>query len=117
MRKVFLLPLAMAVLVCWAAPASAAVIFSDDFNRIDNNTVGNGWSERQDDSDDVAISNQRLLIRADDPDGAAWHTVTATGYNNIVLKFDWDELSGTEPDDTFYVAWRTGSNASYSASA
>src|SRR5262245_3730716 len=113
MRKGFLLALAMAVLVGLAAPASAAVIFSDNFTRSDNDTVGNSWFEQENDSNDVKISNNQLRLRDFNPEAAAWRTVTGTGWTNIVLSFSWTDIGEPSSSDKFYVAWRLGNSGSY----
>jgi hypothetical protein len=54
---------AIAVFLCVCSSASASVIFSDNFDRNNSNNVGNGWSEYEDDNNDVAIRSGVLRLR------------------------------------------------------
>jgi hypothetical protein len=106
-------------LLAGATAANATTIFSDNFTRADSNTVGNSWSEIQNDADDVAIvspggSNGRVQLRDEDGsasvDAAIYRTISTLGYNSISLSFDWDRLTGDEENDDFLIAeWRIGS--------
>jgi hypothetical protein len=78
----------------WLASAFAAhagVIFSDDFNRADSNTVGNGWVEIENVATDAAISGNQLALA----DNAASVTRYLGGnpLNDISLTLD--VLSGS----------------------
>jgi hypothetical protein len=109
------LALALLGLCGFSSTASADTIFQDNFNRSNSNTVGNGWTETQDDADDVAINNNRLLLRSDDPNAiAAQLSINTTGFNNIRLSYDWAKLSGdSESDDELIVEWKLGSSGSW----
>lgn len=86
-----------------AASATPVTLFADDFNRPDNNTVGNGWFEHADDAADIAISqigvggSGAIRLRDDfggDPnlpprDTDFWHDVSTVGFKDITLEFDW----------------------------
>lgn len=97
-----------------ALPASAALIFGDEFDRRDDNTVGNGWVELERDSNDVAIKSGALRLRDDragSPDAAAsLFSLATTGYQNITLSYRWrveDDDSGG--NDYLYSAWKLSS--------
>jgi hypothetical protein len=94
--------LGAAILLSCVSGASAVTIFSDDFNRMNNNTVGNGWIE----AGGISINNNQLLF-----DGNA--TLTATqgtsllstiGLSNITLEYDWQGVN-TEASDTLAAYW------------
>jgi hypothetical protein len=71
--------------------AHAALIWSDEFDRHSSNTVGNGWSEQEDDSNDVAIVfDNYLLLRDRTPDAiASQYGISTLGYENITVEFRW----------------------------
>ena len=48
----------------FASTASAAVIFEDDFDRADSNTLNNGWTEGEISPDHVSLINQSLVLKA-----------------------------------------------------
>jgi hypothetical protein len=83
--------------------ASAVTIFSDDFNRANNATVGNGWQE----AGGISVNNFQLLF-----DGNA--TLTATeqgtsplstiGLTNITFSYDWQGVNA-ESSDTLKAYW------------
>jgi hypothetical protein len=109
---------AAALLASLAAPASAAVIFSDDFNRSNSNSVGSGWVEDEDDSDDVAISGNALRLRDTqfgNPDASASRLsgISTVGFTNIVLSYAWAPLSGSDRSDDLYVQWRVGPSGAW----
>jgi hypothetical protein len=109
-------------------PATAATIFNDDFNRNVSsstatfNTVGNGWVELQNDSNDVALfwdgTAHRGVLRLRDelsgnPDAAATQlAIDTTGMNGIQLVFDWKPLSASSSDDKLFAAYCVGSSCS-----
>jgi len=100
----------IAAMALGASSASAAtVIFSDNFNRADNNTVGNGWSELEDANNDVAVNNNTLRLRDNltgQPDAAVGSTVIdATGYENITVTFDWRALGPNEAADDLMLSY------------
>ncbi len=99
----------LAALVCnFASLAQATVLFSDNFNRADSNTVGNGWVELEDDADDVAIWNNSMRLRdtlPGNPDAASTNALSTAGYTDIILTFDWAASNNTEPSDDLYVDW------------
>lgn len=105
-----------AILACASAGAQAAVLFSDDFNRTASNTVGNGWVELENDSDDVAIvsggvTGNALRLRDElpgNPDAAASQfAIDTTGYTTVRLSFQYAVYnpSATGSSDRLYVAY------------
>ena len=95
-----------------SAPSSAVVIFSDDFNRPDNNTVGNGWTEIDSQNNDVKILNNRLRLRDNDttPDAqAAQLGLSTVGFENISLSYDWAPIGISDPGDKLIVQISVGS--------
>ena len=101
-----------------AGPAPAAVIFSDDFNRNENSAVGNGWTETENDSNDVAIvdragANNMLRLRDFLPgtiDAAAARTsgISTVGYTDIFLSYEWAPRTESGSGDVLHVQWRVG---------
>lgn len=81
--------------------SQAAVLFTDNFNRADSSTVGNGWTEDGNSSNDVAISGNRLMLR-DEQSGidalAARISINTTGHSGIALTFDWARLNTSNSD-------------------
>jgi hypothetical protein len=104
---------AIAVFLCVCSSASASVIFSDNFDRNDSNNVGNGWSEYEDDSNDVAIRDGALQLRDTIwfswVDAAASNNASTIGYDDIYLDFEWAASMNTEWTDTLHVSWNDGS--------
>jgi hypothetical protein len=108
---------AAVVATLWtASPASAAQIFSDNFNRSNNNTVGNNWSEIEDSNHDVSIVSNHLML--EDQGGNQFIDAAATqlsistlGYQNITLSFDWAALTDSDSSDLLIAEWRIGSGA------
>ncbi len=94
--------------------ASAAVLFSDNFNRANSSTVGNSWAEYEEDADDVAISTNRLQLRDHQnpaPDATASQFISTLGYSNITLSFDWAPIEVSDVGDSLFAEWRVGSSA------
>lgn len=108
---------AAVVATLWtASPASAAQIFSDNFNRSNNNTVGNNWSEIEDSNHDVSIVSNRLMLEDEGGnqfiDAAATQlSISTLGYQNITLSFDWAALTDSDSSDLLIAEWRIGSGA------
>jgi hypothetical protein len=98
-----------------AAPAMAAPIFSDDFNRAVGNSVGQGWSETEHNVSDVALvvrsgADHEMQVQDDDPDGIASQLsgISTLGYTGITLTYEWAATNNTESGDWLYVEWRDG---------
>lgn len=119
MKKNLLATSLTAMAFAFATSASADVVFSDDFNRINNNlnVVGNSWAEVNKNNNDVIIvSENHLLLRdeanntdsdtAANPDAAATRTISTIGYNNITAQFSWAALTDSENTDFFNVSWK-----------
>jgi hypothetical protein len=101
-----------AALSLFCFSASATVIFQDDFNRANNNDVGNDWSTIERNSNDVAIKNNYLQLRDHQwgVDAAAWHNNSTESYSDIYIDFEWAASSNTESWDKLYLSWFDGSN-------
>ena len=100
-----------ALLSALIAPAAlAGVIFQDDFDVANRNTVGNGWSEIERNNNDVAIDNGRLRLRdrQNGIDAAASQLagISTLGLEDIALSFDWSASYNTESNDSLFVQWR-----------
>jgi len=91
-----------------AGGASASTLYSDDFSGGNNNNVP-GWTELENDSNDVRVRSGSLRLRdalGGNPDAAAASTVIdASGFTNIVLTFDWGAFNSNETSDSLHVAW------------
>lgn len=96
--------------------ASAATIYSDDFNRTASSTLGLGWTEREDDADDVAIVSLsgngamrlRDAISSSSIDAAALQgtVLNTTGYTGIEVTFDYRRISSsTSTSSKLFLAW------------
>jgi MYXO-CTERM domain-containing protein len=74
-----------------AGAADAALIWQDEFARSSSSSVGNGWSETENDANDVGIVfDNYLLLRDNNPDAAATRTgISTLGYENITVEFRW----------------------------
>jgi hypothetical protein len=98
--------LALAVV---ATSAQADLIWSDDFDRPNNNTVGHGWNEIESRSDEVRIYNGYLLLKdytQNNTDiGAEQHGISTVGYNNITVEFKWRPWD-TESNDSFSLEYQ-----------
>ncbi|MEM7083012.1 MAG: PEP-CTERM sorting domain-containing protein [Pseudomonadota bacterium] len=107
------------VLICGlAAPsASAVIIFSDDFSGGNRNTVGNGWSEIEDDHNDVAVHNGVLRLRdtQNGIDAAASQLggFSTIGLTDIILSYDWGASNNTESNDSLFVEWRVSGSSTW----
>jgi PEP-CTERM motif len=74
----------------FASTASAAVIFEDDFDRADSNTLNNGWTEGEISPDHVSLINQSLVLKARNrPLARNYLDNSEAAYTDIVLRFDW----------------------------
>lgn len=122
MKKTILTSSLAAMALVFAAPASATVVFTDDFNRGNNDTVGNSWVEINDVASDVAIVSNMLQLRDSitnasatvaNPDAAATRTISTLGYNNITAQFNWTALTNSENTDFLYASWKLSSNSNW----
>lgn len=88
--------------------AFAAVIYQDDFDRANSNTVGSTWSEIENQSNDVAIYRNQLRLRDQSElaqDAAALLDLGLDNYQDLSLSFDWRATNSTEASDTLYLGW------------
>ena len=99
------------------ASASTVTLFTDDFNRANSNTVGNGWTESGGVSSvDVAIAENMLRLRH--PNATATQAVMSTvGYTDITLDITWAGLPDSEPLDELFVEWRNTANGAWTRAA
>ena len=102
-------------LAAMTAQASAATIFSDQFNRGTTGTVGNGWTELGD-AGGVGIQSNVLYLYGSngtslDAGIAQLAGLSAVGYTGITLAFDWLGI-GTEFTDHLYAQWKLQSESS-----
>jgi hypothetical protein len=98
--------LAAAALLWCSGSASAVTIFSDNFNRSESDTVGNGWVETQNDDNDVAIRENQLRLRDTSPNAVATHlTISTVNYTGVSFAFDWSRESAGFPD-TLFAEWK-----------
>lgn len=113
------LALTMMCLALGTVSAWADTIFIDNFNRPDSNTVGNGWSERQNNNNDVAIRNNRLRMRDSrgGVDAQVIQTLSTVGFTNITLRYNWAPLIQSDSSDKFKALWRIGNSGSFSTLA
>ncbi len=106
----------MALSICLMAGQASAdvVLFSDDFNRPDSNTVGNGWMELDAESGaEVGIdSNQLRFVDTSDLNNrpVVYHTFpgAAAGQLTWSFMFDWTRSSS---EGTYSVFMQLGSSA------
>ncbi len=111
MKKTIILLSAFLLAIGMASSAAAGIIFYDNFNRPNNNSVGHGWGEIEDEHNDVAIRNNYLRLRDNKfgvPDAAVYQGISTYGYQDIYLSFDWYASRNTEDNDYLYVSWDTG---------
>ncbi|KZZ59733.1 hypothetical protein A3762_04370 [Oleiphilus sp. HI0125] len=88
-----------------SANAHSAIIFQDDFSRINSDDVGPAWLTNEAQDNDVAIYLERLRLR-DIPSAGftfAQIDIDTHQYVSLELSFDWQVLSSTEKSDTLLV--------------
>jgi hypothetical protein len=89
-------------LLAGAASANAATLFSDNFNRPEGGTVGNGWVENHPSEVDLFDRSgpDNVMRLKEEPGGYVTSTqndIDLTGYENIVLSFQykpWETEAG-----------------------
>jgi len=87
-------------LILFAGLASATAIFSDNFN--DGDLIG--WSA-------VNWTNAETYAASTNLANAVLEkTISTSGYNTIVVKYDRQLGNGWEPDNNFKVSWFNGSS-------
>lgn len=109
MKKTIMSSGLIVLLLGTAGAASAATIFSDNFNRPNNHDVEHGWVEVEHDSWDVAIRDGKLRLRDEirnsDIDAAVLQGISTAGYTDIYLDFAWAPLTESGSQDKLYVSW------------
>lgn len=108
MKKRLLALLAGIFILGIASSGGAIALFSDDFNRENNDTIGNGWYEVEYDSSDVAVKDNYLRLRDEsqtEKDAAVIKDLSLTGYMNVWLDFDWAANNNTEPSDSLNIGY------------
>ena len=117
MKNKILLPSLILLCGLFAQSASAVVIFEDNFNGNNRNTVGNGWSEIENDSNDVAVNSGvlRLRDRRSGMDAAAsqLNGFSTIGLTDILLSYQWGASGNTESNDSLFVEWRVSGSSSW----
>jgi hypothetical protein len=95
----------LALAVTASSASQAALIWSDEFSRSSSNSVGNGWTEIEDDSNDVGIVfNNYLLLRDRTPSAAAYQSgISTVGYENITVEFRWRPWDSDAADTLSFV--------------
>ncbi|MCA9991964.1 MAG: hypothetical protein KDE29_13295, partial [Anaerolineales bacterium] len=92
------------------------VLFEDDFNRSDSNTVGNGWLESNPSNTQTAIQSNRLCV-TDASDVVnrplVKHTFTAVSSGLVVWQFDFD-WARNRSDDDYLVFMQLGNSGAMS---
>jgi hypothetical protein len=86
---------AAALLWCVGSASAVTILFSDDFNRANNNTVGNGWQE----AGGISINNNQLLFDGNGTLTATQGTspLSTIGLTNITLEYDWQGVNTVLP--------------------
>jgi hypothetical protein len=131
MKKLIMFLCAMTLVLGMVGIASAAIIFTDDFERGPQNAVGGGWSEIERDADDVATiiraiptntvaitgAGRSLRLRdgrvtdgspVDTEADATIYSTTGldlTMFNNMFLSFEWAGDDESESDDKLNVSY------------
>jgi hypothetical protein len=102
-------------------PVSAAIIFSDNFTitgpRPAGDSVGNGWAETEQQSNDVSLvvlSGTDGAMQIRDSSGLSAQLALSTlGFQNITVSYDWAPLENSDTGDLLIVEWRPGNSGSF----
>lgn len=118
MKTKIYLPILIMISGLFAHTASAVVIFEDSFDGSNRNTVGNGWSEIERHSNDVAVDSGVLRLRdkrSSGVDAAAsqLNGFSTIGLTDIVLSYEWGASGNTESNDSLFVEWRVSGSSSW----
>ncbi len=99
----------LALVTLTGAASASTVLYSDDFNRADNNTVGNGWSEVNRNRNDVKVRKGKLRLRDESAGSvdaaAATSVIDATGFEDLTVSFRWRSLRDNDIDDTLTLSY------------
>ncbi len=69
---------------------TTCTIFSDNFDRSNSDAVGNSWVEFQNAANDVAIGNNALMLRDNNPlAAAAQMSLNGLAFDQVSVSFDW----------------------------
>lgn len=93
----------IAAMVFGHTSASATIIFEDDFNRVDNEIIGEDWIET--DPNDVDIVSNQLKLAKNGGAATTQNPLSTTGYENIMLTYDWWGDDNDELGDVLEVYW------------
>ncbi len=117
MKNKIILPGLLILFGMLAQSASAVVIFQDNFSGNNRNTVGNGWSEIENDSNDVAVNSGVLRLRDKqsgiDAAASQLNGFSTIGLTNILLSYEWGASNNTESNDSLFVEWRVSGSSSW----
>ena len=120
MKKTLLAASLAATALVFATSVSADVVFSDTFNRNNNNTVGNDWAEINNDNNDVAIvSSSYLRLRdqngSNSLDAAVTQTsISTAGFENLAVQYSWKHIdNNSEDSDHLYASWKLSSSSTW----
>lgn len=97
------------LLITTSLSAQSALVFTEDFDRPNSNTLGNGWLEINKNRNDVAIKNNQLLLRDNKKgqiDAGAAYQIESAG-SGLTLSFDWKPLLPSDKKDLLKVSWST----------
>jgi hypothetical protein len=112
----------LALALTMSAAIAGPVIFTDDFNRSGNNTVGNSWVEINHDVTEVKIVGNALKLSGQAtnslgtvaaPDSAVTRTISTLGYYNVNVEFDWAPLAASEAGDILGFAWKRNTDSTF----
>jgi hypothetical protein len=104
------------------AVAGQVVIFQDDFNRTNSNTVGNAWNEIESAASSIKIVDNELRLSGQvagsngtalNPDAAVTRTINALGYHDLAVSFQWAAIGASEASDFLNVAWKKSTDTDY----
>jgi len=103
----YIMAIAGIVALFAAGTANAGPIFWDEFDRADSNTVGNGWIELEDDSNDVRVRDGGLQLKGSDIAAVLLQFSLADfpTAKHIQLGFSWSASYNTESADSLSVHW------------
>src|SRR4051794_15006576 len=90
MRSRYLALAVISAALCGAGPAAADVILSDNFNRADSDTVGNGWVEVGGGSSDVRIISNQLELAGNGTRSATEGSLTLSTVGLTAITLDYD---------------------------
>ncbi len=88
--------------------------FTDDFNRADSSTVGNGWVEVENQTTDCAIVSNQCQIQDQGPLGQITQSnINTAGLSSITFSYDWRDDGTTEAGDLLISEWKLSSSGTW----